>query len=43
MLELDDPTQQVREILGCCASEEGLRKYLRCRAELVVKLLNTAE
>ena len=29
-LELDDPTQQVRDILGCCASEAELRKYLRC-------------
>jgi hypothetical protein len=29
-LELDDPTQQVRDILECLASEEDLREYLRC-------------
>ena len=28
-LELDDPTQQVRDILECVASEEDLREYLR--------------
>ena len=28
-LELDDPTQQVRDILDCEASEEDLREYLR--------------
>jgi transposase-like protein len=32
-LELDDPTQQVRDILECRASEEDLRKYLRCVAD----------
>ena len=32
-LELDDPTQQVRDILDCRASEEELRNYLRCVAE----------
>jgi transposase-like protein len=31
-LELADPTQQVRDILDCHASEEDLRKYLRCVA-----------
>ena len=33
-LELDDPTQQVREISGCCASEENSINYLRCMAIL---------
>ena len=32
-LELDDPTQQVRDILDCRASEVELRDYLRCVAE----------
>jgi transposase-like protein len=32
-LELDDPTQQIRDILDCRASEDDLRKYLRCVAE----------
>jgi transposase-like protein len=32
-LELDDPTQQVRDILECHASEDDLRKYLRCVAD----------
>jgi hypothetical protein len=36
-LELDDPTQQVRDILDCRASEEELRKYLRCVAERLAK------
>jgi hypothetical protein len=36
-LELDDPTQQVREILECRASEEDLRKYLRCVADRLDK------
>lgn len=36
-LELDDPTQQVRDILGCRASEEDLRKYLRCLADRLEK------
>lgn len=39
-LELEDPTQQVRDILGCCASEEDLRKYLRCVADLLMKQLD---
>jgi len=34
-LELDDPTQQVRDILNCCASEQELRKYLRMFCEHV--------
>ena len=34
-LELDDPTQQVRDILDCCASEDDLRNYLRCMAEFL--------
>ena len=36
-LELDDPTQQVRDILECRASEEDLRKYLRCVADRLEK------
>jgi len=36
-LELDDPTQQVRDILECSASEEDLRKYLRCVADRLEK------
>jgi len=32
-LELDDPTQQIGDILECRASEEDLRKYLRCLAD----------
>jgi hypothetical protein len=32
-LELDEPTQEVRETLGCRATEEELRAYLRCVAE----------
>lgn len=32
-LELADPTQQVRDILDCRATEEDLRAYLRCLAE----------
>jgi hypothetical protein len=36
-LELDDPTQQVRDILDCHASEEDLRKYLRCIANRLDK------
>jgi hypothetical protein len=27
-LELDQPTQQVRDILGCAASEESCRAFL---------------
>jgi hypothetical protein len=37
-LELDDPTQQVRDILECNASEEDLRKYLRCVADRLEKI-----
>jgi len=37
-LELDDPTQQVRDILECHASEEDLRKYLRCVADRLDKM-----
>ena len=36
-LELDDPTQQIRDILNCDASEEELRKYLRCLADRLVR------
>jgi hypothetical protein len=36
-LELDDPTQQVRDILECRASEEDLRNYLRCVADRLEK------
>jgi hypothetical protein len=32
-LELDDPTQQLRNALQCCASEVDLRSYLRCAAD----------
>jgi hypothetical protein len=37
-LELDDPTQQVRDIVECQASEDELRKYLRCVAERLGKI-----
>jgi transposase-like protein len=37
-LELDDPTQQVRDILECSASEEDVRKYLRCVAARLEKI-----
>lgn len=37
-LELDDPTQQVRDILECHASEDDLRKYLRCVADRLDKI-----
>lgn len=37
-LELDDPTQQVRDIVECRASEDDLRKYLRCVAERLDKI-----
>jgi hypothetical protein len=37
-LELDDPTQQVRDILECNASEDDLRKYLRCVADRLDKI-----
>jgi hypothetical protein len=36
-LELDDPTQQVRDILECRASEGDLREYLRCVADRLEK------
>jgi hypothetical protein len=32
-LELNDPTQELRKALHCCASEEDLRNYLRCAAD----------
>ncbi|HEX3462467.1 MAG TPA: hypothetical protein VHS78_00255 [Candidatus Elarobacter sp.] len=38
-LELEDPTQQVRDIVGCHASEEDLRAYLRCVAERLRELV----
>ena len=37
-LELDDPTQQIRDILECHASEEDLRIYLRCVADRLSKI-----
>jgi transposase-like protein len=37
-LELDDPTQQVSDILECVASEGDLRKYLRCVADRLEKI-----
>lgn len=37
-LELDYPTQQVRDILECQASEDDLRKYLRCVADRLDKI-----
>ena len=37
-LELDDPTQQVRDILECHASEDDLRKYLGCVSERLGKI-----
>jgi len=36
-LELDNPTQPVRDILESQASEEDLRKYLRCVADRLEK------
>lgn len=39
-LELNDPTQQVRDTLQCCASEENLRAYLKCvadRMEVIIR------
>jgi hypothetical protein len=36
-LELDDPTQQVRDILESRASETELRDYLRCLVEQLEK------
>lgn len=38
-IELDDPTQQVRDILECRASEEELRNYLRLFCEQVERFL----
>ncbi len=38
-LELDDPTQQVRDILECRASEAELRNYLRLFCEHVEQFL----
>jgi hypothetical protein len=32
-LELDDPTQQLRETVGCRAPEDEVRAFLRCVAE----------
>jgi hypothetical protein len=37
-LELDDPTQHIRDILECRASEEDLRRYLRCVADRLNKI-----
>jgi transposase-like protein len=37
-LELHDPTQQVRDILDCHASEDDLRKYLRCVADRLTRI-----
>ena len=34
-LELNEPTQQVRDTVDCCASEQDLRAYLHCVAELM--------
>jgi hypothetical protein len=34
-LELNEPTQQIRDIHGCRASEAELRKYLRLYCELL--------
>jgi hypothetical protein len=36
-LELEDPTQQIRDILTARASEEDLRNYLRCVADRLEK------
>jgi len=38
-LELRDPTQQVRDILDCRASEEKLREFLRLFADHVDQLI----
>ncbi len=38
-LELDEPTQRVRDILGCHASEAELREYLRLVAERLERSL----
>lgn len=38
-LELEDPTQQVRDILDCRASEDELREWLRRYAEHVERIL----
>ena len=37
--ELDDPTQPVREILDCRASEETIREYLGLLADGIERLL----
>ena len=41
-LELDDPTQQIRDILKCHASEEDLRKYLLCVADRLDKITRSS-
>jgi hypothetical protein len=42
-LELDEPTQQVRDSLDCRASEEELRKYLRSFCEWVDRLQTSSQ
>ena len=37
-LELDDPTQQLRDILESRATEKDLRRYLRCAVEQLQKM-----
>jgi hypothetical protein len=40
MLELEEPTQNVRDILDCVASEEDLRRFLRSRCESMKEWLD---
>lgn len=40
-LELEEPTQRVRDTLGCRASEEELRRYLSAFCECVERLRGT--
>jgi hypothetical protein len=42
-LELDEPTQQVRDILDCTASEEELREFLRLVADGIEEFLTARE
>lgn len=42
-LELRDPTQQVRDILDCRASEEQVREFLRLFADNVEQLMANKE
>jgi hypothetical protein len=42
-LELEDPTQPVRDIIGCRASEEDLREYLRLVADDLERRLHSSE